>query len=81
MGIKVDDDIWGKWVEIKARRDLRVHNAGIVNQVYIDKVKEYILCDFGNEAIIDEQYFSDCVAILKTMIGRIDKDIRNIYKV
>lgn len=81
LGIKVDDDIWGKWVEIKARRDLWVHNAGIVNQVYIDKVKEYKLCDFGNEAIIDEQYFSDCVAILKTMIGRIDREIRNIYKV
>lgn len=81
LGIKVDDDIWGKWVEIKARRDLWVHNAGIVNQVYIDKVKEYKLCDFGNEAIIDEQYFSDCVAILKTMIGRSDREIRNIYKV
>jgi len=81
LGIKVDDDIWGKWVEIKARRDLWVHNAGIVNQVYIDKVREYKLCDFGNEAVIDEQYFSDCVANLKTMIGRIDRDIRNIYKV
>ena len=81
LDIKVDDDIWGKWVEIKARRDLWVHNAGIVNQVYIDKVREYKLCDFGNEAVIDEQYFSDCVAILKIMIGRIDRDIRNIYKV
>lgn len=40
LGIKVDDDIWGKWVEIKARRDLWVHNAGIVNQVYIDKVRD-----------------------------------------
>ena len=81
LGIKVEDDIWGKWIEIKARRDLWVHNAGVVNQVYIDKVKEYKLCDFGDEAIIDEQYFSDCVVILKTMIGRIDREIRNIYKV
>ncbi len=81
LGINIEDNIWGKWIEIKARRDLWVHNAGIVNQVYIDKVKEYKLCDFGDEAIIDEQYFSDCVAILKTMIGRIDREIRNIYKV
>lgn len=81
LGIKVDDDIWGKWIEIKARRDLWIHNAGVVNQIYIDKVREYKLCDFGAEAIIDEQYFGDCVATLKTMIGRIDRDIRNIYKV
>ncbi len=81
LGIKIDDDIWGKWVEIKARRDLWVHNAGIVNQVYIDKVREYKLCNLGNEAIIDQQYFSECVAILKSMIGRIDRNIRNIYKV
>lgn len=81
LGIKVDDDVWGKWIEIKARRDLWIHNAGIVNQIYIDKTREYKLCDFGDEAIIDEQYFSDCVAILKTMIGRINRDIRNTYKV
>lgn len=80
LGIKVDDDIWGKWIEIKARRDLWIHNAGIVNQVYIDKTREYKLCDLDNEAIIDEQYFSDSVAILKTIIGRINRDIRNTYK-
>ena len=81
LGIKIDNDIWSKWIEIKARRDLWVHNAGVVNQVYIDKVREYKLYDLGEEAIIDERYFSECVAILKTMIGRIDREIRNIYKV
>lgn len=30
LGLKVDDDIWGKWIEIKARRDLWIHNAGKV---------------------------------------------------
>ena len=59
----------------------RIQNAGVVNQVYIDKVREYKLYDLGEEAIIDERYFSECVAILKTMIGRIDREIRNIYKV
>lgn len=80
LSLKVDEDIWGKWVEIKARRDLVVHNAGVVNQVYMDKTKEYALCDLGKEAVIDENYFSNCIATLKTMIGRMDRDIRNIYK-
>ncbi len=80
LGIKIDDEIWGKWIEIKARRDLWIHNAGMVNQIYIDKTKEYKLFNLGDEAIIDEQYFSDCLVALKTMLGRIDRDIRNIYK-
>lgn len=81
LGIKVDEDIWGKWIEIKARRDLWVHNAGIVNQIYIEKTGEYQLCELGSEAIIDEAYFSKCVATLKRMIGRINRDIRNTYQV
>ena len=80
LDLQVDDGIWGKWIESKARRDLWVHNAGIVNQIYLDKVGEYKLCDFGEEALIDDRYFSNCVAILKTMIGRINKDIRENYK-
>lgn len=81
LGIKVDNEVWGKWIEMKARRDLWVHNAGVVNQIYIDKTREYKLCDIGEEAVIDELYFSECVAVLKAMIGRINRDIRNTYKV
>ena len=81
LGLKVDDDIWGKWIEIKARRDLWIHNAGIVNQIYIKKTGNYGLCALDSEAIITEGYFGDCIAILKTMIGRIDHDIKKAYKV
>ena len=80
LGIKVEDDIWGKWIEIKARRDLWVHNAGIANQIYLDKAKDYSLVLLGKEALIDQKYFSDSVATMKTLVGRIDRDIRNAYK-
>ena len=80
LGIKVEDEIWGKWVEIKARRDLWVHNAGIANQIYLDKTKDYNLVPIGSEALIDQKYFSDSVATMKTLVGRIDRDIRKAYK-
>ena len=79
-GIKVEDEIWEKWVEIKARRDLWVHNAGIANQIYLDKTKDYNLVPIGSEALIDQKYFSDSVATMKTLVGRIDRDIRKAYK-
>ena len=80
LGLKVDADIWGNWVEIKARRDLWIHNAGIVNQIYINKTGDYGLCALDSEAIITEEYFGNCIAILKTMIGRIDRDVKKVYK-
>lgn len=79
LGLKLNEEVWGKWIEIKARRDLWVHNAGMVNQIYIDKAAEYKLCELGEEAVIDEQYFGDCVALLKKMIGRICTDIKKKY--
>ena len=79
LGLKVNEEIWGKWIEIKARRDLWIHNSGIVNQVYLSKTGDYHLYEAGDEAIITEQYFNDCVATLKTMIGRMDRDIRKQY--
>ena len=79
LGIQVKEDIWGRWFEIKARRDLWIHNGGIVNQIYLDKAKEYVLCDLGKEAIISDDYFKECVVLLKTMVGRIDREIRNTY--
>ena len=80
LEIVVDQDIWEMWIEIKARRDLWVHNAGVVNQIYLEKVTGTKLFELGEEAIIDEEYFSGCIGTLKTMIGRINRDIRNAYR-
>lgn len=80
LGIELEDDIWGRWIEIKARRDLWIHNAGVVNSVYIKKAGKYKLCEINDIAIISESYFKNCIAILKTMLGHIDREIRKTYK-
>ncbi len=79
LGIQIDPALWSKWTEMKARRDLWVHNGGIVNRVYLDKTGENACYSLGKEAIIDELYFRDCIATLKTVIGRINRDVRNTY--
>ena len=81
LGISVDKDIWGTWIEIKARKDIIVHNNGIVNQIYLDKAKEYAKFSKGQEGLIDIQYFNDTIAFLKRMIGCIDREIRKTYTV
>lgn len=79
LDLKVDDDEWGKWIEIKARRDLWIHNAGVVNQIYLNKAGKYKLCELGSEAIISEEYFHNCVSMLKSMMGHIDHKLRKTY--
>lgn len=79
IGITVDDDTWKKWIEIKARRDIWIHNGGIVNEIYIEKAKDAALCTYGQEATITLQYFQNTVALTKHMIGSIDRKIRNNY--
>ena len=79
IGVKVENSIWKKWIEIKARRDLWIHNAGVVNQIYLDKAKEAAKCTLGQEATITLQYFQETVALTKRMIGCIDREIRTTF--
>lgn len=55
-GIKVDDV-----VEIRARRDIWVHNNGVVNRQYIDMVGEGTSLNDGEVAEISLMYFVDCL--------------------
>ena len=80
LGLSVDSEIWGTWLEIKARRDIIVHNNSIVNQIYLDKASDHAKFSLGEEAVIDDNYFNDTIAFLKRMIGCIDREIRKVYK-
>lgn len=79
IGVEVEEAIWKKWIEIKARRDLWIHNAGVVNQIYLDKAKETAKFALGQEATITLQYFQETVALTKRMIGCIDCEIRTTF--
>ena len=41
LGITICEDSWYKWIEYKARRDVIIHNNGIINDVYLSKVNGY----------------------------------------
>ena len=71
-----EESIWKKWIEIKARRDLWIHNANIVNQIYLNKVRDSAQYPLGKEATITLQYFQETVALTKRMIGCIEHEVR-----
>jgi hypothetical protein len=71
LGVSLDDQLKLSWREIKATRDILVHNSGIVNSVYLAKTETAARGTMGENLIVDKLYFEQSAVIMKTLIGRI----------
>ena len=58
LGITICEDSWYKWIEYKARRDVIIHNNGIINDVYLSKVNGYGKFINGDEVFFDKKELS-----------------------
>lgn len=70
-GISVPEDIYNSWIEIKASRDIIIHNQGYINDLYLNKVKELARGIEGEKITIDKDYFEKSIGIMKSIIGKI----------
>ncbi len=71
LSIEIDEDLWNSWVEIKASRDLIVHNNCIINKVYLDKAGDRARGDAGKIIKVDEAYFEYVIITAKRLVGKI----------
>ena len=78
-GIKTSDPAFLNYIEIKAARDVIVHNAGIINDVYIQKAEDKSRGNLGDRLVIDSDYFDHCVATLKRVSGIIQRDVEKNF--
>lgn len=67
LGCPTDDEI-ERIAELKAARDLLIHNAGIVNKTYLDKAGTKARYAVGDKVLIDSLYFSDCWLLAKKLV-------------
>ncbi|WP_460164374.1 hypothetical protein [Pseudomonas sp. S2_F03] len=68
--ISLPDDLILQWLEIKATRDIIVHNSGISNSVYIKKSSSYARAMDGETLPMDDKYFALAVSSMKSLIGK-----------
>ena len=81
LSITIDDDVWNNWIEIKATRDLIVHNSGVINRVYLEKVGASARGQIGENIVVDKDYYNHVIIIGKSLIGRIaSRIIKNLNK-
>ena len=81
LGINLKEESWYTWIEYKARRDVIVHNNGIINEIYMEKVNGYGKFLKDDEIIFTTDEFSEIVSKLKSIIGEIDRLVRIEYHI
>jgi hypothetical protein len=71
-GIDVAAPEFIEFIEIKATRDLLVHNSGIVNDVYLEKAATGARGKKDKMIPIDRGYYDSSIAVMKKLAGIIN---------
>lgn len=69
FGISFRQELAAQWFEIKATRDILVHNGGMANGIYIQKAGSQARVACGEMLPIDRKYFHHVVVTLKSLVG------------
>jgi hypothetical protein len=79
-GIKIPEDLFLSFVEIKATRDIIIHNDGKVNELYIRKSSNNGRAKLREVIPLDEEYFASCITAMKSISKEIEKQVRAKYE-
>ncbi|WP_315718283.1 MULTISPECIES: hypothetical protein [unclassified Bradyrhizobium] len=80
LSIQLKPDIVATYVEMKASRDLLIHNGGLINQLYLDKAGRKARGKINDELDIDEEYFADVIMNAKMLSGAIQRETEKKYR-
>lgn len=78
-GIRVTALEFQSYIEIKATRDLLVHNSGVVNATYLEKVEEMKRAKSGKLIPIDREYYDQSIAVLKKLAGIVSQESWRVF--
>jgi hypothetical protein len=67
LSIKIEQELRASFAEIKATRDIIVHNSGIANELYISKAGTAARGSVGERLKIDTRYFKDAIHTMKRL--------------
>lgn len=74
LGIRLED--FGQFFEIKATRDLIVHNSLMVNDLYIKKAGDHSRGPVGEKLKVRKDYFEEALSAMKTLSSSIERITR-----
>lgn len=78
VGFNLGENV-ARYVEIKATRDLLIHNDGLINEIYIAKAGKFARGDINERISVDSQYFEESVRNLKNISSTIYRGLMDKY--
>lgn len=80
LSIELDQNLVKDFIEIKASRDIIIHNSGLINKLYVEKTADRKRGGVGDELVIDRAYFRHVIVTLKRLSGSIQSKTETVYK-
>jgi hypothetical protein len=80
LSIDIQQDIIDSFIEMKASRDVIIHNRGSINKIYVEKADAKRRGSVGDELVVDESYFTDVIENAKLLSGNIQRETEKKYK-
>ena len=71
LSIKLDKELKAGFSEIKATRDIIIHNSGKANEIYVEKAGQKARGQAGEDLEVDADYFKHSIGTMKKMIQQI----------
>lgn len=79
LSIDISDEKWNIWYEIKATRDLIVHNLGTINETYIEKAGTAARGKIGDTIVLDTSYFLSSIKFMKKIVSTCNTIIKDEF--
>lgn len=71
LSIKIPKPSKANYVEVKATRDLIVHNEGVINATYVQKAGKLARGKVGDTIPVDEMYFDPAIRTMKKLVNAV----------
>ena len=79
LNIKLSTDLKNQFVEIKATRDVVVHNSGKANETYLEKAGKLARAANREKLPVTAEYFTSAIAGLKKLVVVLYKQVLDTY--
>jgi hypothetical protein len=80
LSIEIDDEVAQSFIEMKASRDVIIHNRGSINQLYVEKAGRNARGTVGEELVVDARYFEHVIVSAKRLSGAIQRETEGKFK-
>lgn len=79
-GVETSHKSFEDYIEIKATRDLIIHNSGKINEIYLSKVGDLKRGELNQIIEINGEYYDHCIATLKEISKIVTAGIEANFK-